>query len=235
MDINCDLGEGIAHDRLIMPYINRCNIACGAHAGSKDLIIKTIQMAQEYGVDIGAHPSYPDRENFGRISMIMDVKELKQSLQHQLEMFLEAAELCGAKMSHVKPHGALYHDVANKPEMALVFLEVIDEVCPEILLITSVNSVLFNSFTRPNHLIWPESFIDRRYRSDLTLVPRQEHNSIIHDPKIAQRQFLNLREGRVQSIEGSLHAIQTMTCCIHSDHPNSLEIAKAVSAVNRSQ
>ena len=93
MDVNCDLGEGIAHDRLIMPYINRCNIACGAHAGSKDLIIKTIQMAQEYGVDIGAHPSYPDRENFGRISMIMDVKELKQSLQHQLEMFLEAAEL----------------------------------------------------------------------------------------------------------------------------------------------
>ena len=74
-------------------------------------------------------------------------------------------------MSHVKPHGALYHDVANKPEMALVFLEVIDEVCPEILLITSVNSVLFNSFTRPNHLIWPESFIERSYRSDLTFVP----------------------------------------------------------------
>ena len=222
----------MAHDRLIMPYITRCNIACGAHAGSKDLIIKTIQIAQEYGVEIGAHPSYPDRENFGRISMKMDITELKQSMKRQLEMFLEATELCGAKMSHVKPHGALYHDVANKPDIAQAFLEVIDEVYPEIIMITSVNSMLFNNSTTLNHILWPESFIDRSYRSDLTLVPRQEHNSIIHDPKIAQQQFLNLREGKVQSIEGSLHAIQTMTCCIHSDHPNSLEIAKAISAVN---
>ncbi len=235
MDINCDLGEGTAQDRLIMPYINRCNIACGAHAGSKELIVTTIKMAQEHGVDIGAHPSYPDRGNFGRISMNMDVKNLKQSIQHQLELFLEAAELCDARIAHVKPHGALYHDVANKPEIAQVFLEVIDEVCPETILITSVNSLLLNSFRTPNRLIWPESFIDRRYRSDLTLVPRQENNSIIHDPKIAQQQFLNLREGKVQSIEGSLLAIQTMTCCIHSDHPNTLEIAKAVSAVNQSR
>ena len=222
----------MAHDRLIMPYITRCNIACGAHAGSKDLIIKTIQMAQEYGVDIGAHPSYPDRENFGRISMKMDITELKQSMKRQLEMFLEATKLCGAKMSHVKPHGALYHDVANKPDIAQAFLEVIDEVYPEIILITSVNSVLFNNSTTLNHILWPESFIDRSYRSDLTLVPRQEDNSIIHDPKIAQQQFLNLRKGRVQSVDGKLLAIQTMTCCIHSDHPNSLEIAKAISAVN---
>jgi UPF0271 protein len=232
MDINCDLGEGMAHDRLIMPYITRCNIACGAHAGSKDLIIKTIQIAQEYGVEIGAHPSYPDRENFGRISMKMDITELKQSMKRQLEMFLEAAELCGAKMSHVKPHGALYHDVANKPDIAQAFLEVIDELYPEIILITSVNSVLFNNSTTLNHILWPESFIDRSYRSDLTLVPRQEDNSIIHDPKIAQQQFLNLRKGRVQSVDGKLLDIQTMTCCIHSDHPNSLEIAKAISAVN---
>ena len=222
----------MAHDRLIMPYITRCNIACGAHAGSKDLIIKTIQIAQEYGVEIGAHPSYPDRENFGRISVNMDITELKQSMKRQLEMFLEATELCGAKMSHVKPHGALYHDVANKPDIAQAFLEVIDEVCPEIILITSVNSVLFNNSTTLNHILWPESFIDRSYRSDLTLVPRQEDNSIIHDPKIAQQQFLNLRKGRVQSVDGKLLAIQTMTCCIHSDHPNSLEIAKAISAVN---
>ena len=222
----------MAHDRLIMPYITRCNIACGAHAGSKDLIIKTIQIAQEYGVEIGAHPSYPDRENFGRISVNMDITELKQSMKRQLEMFLEATELCGAKMSHVKPHGALYHDVANKPDIAQAFLEVIDEVCPEIILITSVNSVLFNNSTTLNHILWPESFIDRSYRSDLTLVPRQEDNSIIHDPKIAQQQFLNLRKGRVQSVDGKLLDIQTMTCCIHSDHPNSLEIAKTISAVN---
>lgn len=222
----------MAHDRLIMPYITRCNIACGAHAGSKDLIIKTIQIAQEYGVEIGAHPSYPDRENFGRISMKMDITELKQSMKRQLEMFLESTELCGAKMSHVKPHGALYHDVANKPDIAQAFLEVIGEVCPEIILITSVNSVLFNNSTTLNHILWPESFIDRSYRSDLTLVPRQEDNSIIHDPKIAQQQFLNLKKGRVQSVDGKLLDIQTMTCCIHSDHPNSLEIAKAISAVN---
>ena len=233
MDINSDLGEGMAHDSQIMPYIDRCNIACGGHAGSRELILNTIRVAQSFGVSVGAHPSYPDRANFGRISMKMSHQELKQCLRFQLALFYECAQLCGATPTHIKPHGALYHDVAQKPEVAGVFLEVIEDICPEITVITAVHSALFDYTTPKKITLWTEGFVDRNYNADLTLVPRHEPNSIIHDPKQAQQQLIHLRDGWIQSADGRLQPIHVNTCCVHSDHPNSVAIAKAVSAVNR--
>lgn len=232
MDINCDLGEGMANDTQIMAYISRCNIATGAHAGSPDLILKTMRIALEHQVAIGAHPSYADRQNFGRISLDLPHTQLKNSLQEQLELMLECADICGVPLTHIKPHGALYHDVAKTPEIAELLMDVVKELCPEAIVITAANSVLFHLGDLPLGAIWAESFIDRRYNPDLSLVSRSEPEAIIHDPDQAKQQFLNLCAGQVQTIEGKLLSLNSRTSCIHSDHPNALAIAKAIWAIN---
>ena len=232
MDINCDLGEGMANDAQIMAYISRCNIATGAHAGSRDLILKTMRLAQEHEVAIGAHPSYADRQNFGRISMDLPNDQLKDSLLQQLELMLECADICGVTLTHIKPHGALYHDVAKTPEIAELLMDVVKELCPKAVVITAANSVLFHLGDLPQEAIWAESFIDRRYNPDLSLVSRSEPEAIIHDPDQAKQQFLNLCAGRVHTIDDQLLPMSSRTCCIHSDHPNALAIAKAIWAIN---
>jgi len=232
MDINCDLGEGMANDAQIMAYISRCNIATGAHAGSRDLILKTMHLAQEHQVAIGAHPSYADRQNFGRISMDLPHDQLKDSLREQLELMLECADICGVTLTHIKPHGALYHDVAKTPELAVMLMDVVKELCPKAIVITAANSVLFHLGDWPQEAIWAESFIDRRYNPDLSLVSRSEPEAIIHDPDQAKQQFLNLCAGRVHTIDDQLIPLSSRTCCIHSDHPNALAIAKAIWAIN---
>jgi len=232
MDINCDLGEGMANDAQIMAYISRCNIATGAHAGSRDLILKTMHLAQEHQVAIGAHPSYADRQNFGRISMDLPHDQLKDSLREQLELMLECADICGVTLTHIKPHGALYHDVAKTPELAVILMGVVKELCPKAIVITAANSVLFHLGDWPQEAIWAESFIDRRYNPDLSLVSRSEPEAIIHDPDQAKQQFLNLCAGRVHTIDDQLIPLSSRTCCIHSDHPNALAIAKAIWAIN---
>jgi UPF0271 protein len=233
MDINCDLGEGMANDAQIMAYISRCNIATGAHAGSRDLIIKTMRLAQEHQVAIGAHPSYADRQNFGRISMDLPRDQLKNSLLQQLELMLECADICGVSLTHIKPHGALYHDVAKNSELAVMLMDVVKELCPKAIVITAANSVLFDLGHWPQEAIWAESFIDRRYSPDLSLVSRNEPEAIIHDPDQAKQQFLNLCAGQAQTNDGQLLPLSSRTSCIHSDHPNALAIAKAIWAINQ--
>jgi len=233
MDINCDLGEGMANDAQIMAYISRCNIATGAHAGSRDLIIKTMRLAQEHQVAIGAHPSYADRQNFGRISMDLPHDQLKNSLLQQLELMLECADICDVSLTHIKPHGALYHDMAKNPELAVLLMDVVKELCPKAVVIAAANSVLFDLGHWPQEAIWAESFIDRRYNPDLSLVSRNEPEAIIHDPDEATQQFLDLCAGQVRTIDGQILPLSSRTCCIHSDHPNALAIAKAVWAINQ--
>ena len=222
----------MANDAQIMAYISRCNIATGAHAGSRDLILKTMRLAQEHQVAIGAHPSYADRQNFGRISMDLPNDQLKDSLLQQLELMLECADLCDVTLAHIKPHGALYHDVAKTPELAVMLMDVVKELCPKAILITAANSVLFHLGDLPQEAIWAESFIDRRYNPDLSLVSRNEPEAIIHDPDQAKQQFLDLCAGQVRTIDDQLIPMRSRTCCIHSDHPNALAIAKAVWAIN---
>jgi UPF0271 protein len=233
MDINCDLGEGMANEAQIMAYISRCNIATGAHAGSRELILKTMRLAQKNQVAIGAHPSYPDLKNFGRISLDLPHLELKKSLHAQLKLMLECAEICGVSLTHVKPHGALYHDVAQNPDLALLLMNVVKELCQQAAVITAANSVLFDLGDWPQEAIWAESFIDRRYNPDLSLVSRKDPEAIIHDPDHAKEQFLNLCAGQVQTIDGQLLPLNSRTCCIHSDHPNALAIAKAIGSINQ--
>ncbi len=124
LHINCDLGEGGEHDDELMPLISACNIACGGHAGTLETMHHTVDMAMEHGVEIGAHPSYPDKENFGRVSVKMTHEELKRSLVAQIMGLKQITEAEGAMLTHVKPHGALYHDAQVNQEIADTIIRV---------------------------------------------------------------------------------------------------------------
>ena len=129
IDLNIDMGEGMGNENELMPLINSCNIACGGHAGSSEEMQRVIDLAIKYKVKIGAHPSYPDRENFGRVSIQISEKKLVQSLKDQLYSFMELLE-DKKQLHHVKPHGALYNDCVKNPEVAEIVLNVIEECCP---------------------------------------------------------------------------------------------------------
>ena len=228
MDINCDLGEEMANDAQIMPHISRCNIACGGHAGDAEIMNRSIELALKHGVAIGAHPSYPDKENFGRLSMSLTPKALKETLFQQIQELSLYAHQQGTKLSHVKPHGALYHDLARNSELGGLFLEVVSEVLGETIIITAPYSVMFKAPQGQKHTLWSEGFIDRGYQSDLHLVSRDQKHAIIHDPDQAYQQFLSLCNGQITSVEGQTMPIKVHTCCMHSDHPNALLIAQRI-------
>jgi len=229
MDINCDLGEGMNNDAQIMPHISRCNIACGGHAGDAEIMNRSIDFALEHGVAIGAHPSYPDRYNFGRKSMDMAPEVLKNTLITQIHELSRFARQHGTQLSHVKPHGALYHDLASNSELGRIFLDAVAEVLGETVIITAPYSVLFKAPPQgQKHTLWSEGFIDRGYHSDLRLVSRGQEGAIIDNPDHAYQQFLSLCNGQINSVEGQTIPILVNTCCLHSDHPNALSIAQRI-------
>ena len=142
IDLNCDLGEGLQNEHLLMPLISSCNISCAAHAGSIEIIDKVIQLALQYQVKIGAHPSFPDKENFGREIMEISNTDLEESLVNQLTLFKERAALQKATVHHVKPHGALYNLIAVDEETAIVVVKAIQTVFQQIKLYVPYNSVI---------------------------------------------------------------------------------------------
>jgi len=166
---------------------------------------RSIELAVKHGVAIGAHPSYPDKDNFGRLSMSLTPQALKETLFQQIQELSLYAHQQGTKLSHVKPHGALYHDLARNSELGRLFLEVVSEVLGETIIITAPNSIMFNAPLGPKHILWSEGFIDQ-----------------------AHQQFLSLCNGHITSIEGQNIPIKVHTCCIHSDHPNALLIAQRI-------
>ena len=138
IDINCDLGEGIDNEHLLMPYISSCNIACGGHFGNEQTIDKTIQLAIANQVKIGAHPSFPDKENFGRKIMEISDKELEKSLQSQLELFCNRLQKATAKLHHIKPHGALYNLIAINEQAANHFINSIKKYTKKRILVPAL-------------------------------------------------------------------------------------------------
>ena len=216
----------MTNEAQIMPHISRCNIACGGHAGTPEIMRRSIELALKNGVAIGAHPSYPDKANFGRKSMPITPEALKNTLVAQIQKLNEFAHEQGAQLSHVKPHGALYHDLAESLELGRIFSDAVREVLGTTTIITAPYSVLFDDQMNQPHTLWAEGFIDRRYHHDLRLVSRANEQAIIHDPELAYEQYLSLCSGKISSLEGPIIPIQVKTCCLHSDHPNALIIAQ---------
>ena len=225
IDINCDLGEGIGNEAEIMPLISSCNIACGGHAGDKETMIKVVRLAKEYHVLIGAHPSYPDRENFGRTTINIPEKELKKSILTQIEDLNKVLRFLGMGLHHIKPHGALYNDIAKDRKLAKVFLNCIEEYKKDIYLYVPYSSRIEEEALKSGFLIKYEAFADRNYNQYLSLLTRKDPAALIQDPKAVLEHILHIvKKGTVVTLSGKEVKIKADTYCIHGDSPATLQI-----------
>lgn len=225
IDINCDVGEGVGNEKDLFPYISSCNLSCGAHAGDAETIKKVIALAKVHGIKIGAHPSYPDRENFGRVSMPIAIEELKKSLFsqiHQLEKFVTTE---GLALHHIKAHGALYNDLSKDRQLAKAFLNCIAPYKDSCKLYVPYGSVVANEAYKLGFRIEYEAFGDRNYNPDLSLVSRKDPKALILEPDLVLDHVIAMiKNGNVTAINGNVVPICASTICIHGDTPSALQI-----------
>ena len=232
MDINCDLGEGLENDAQIMPYISSCNIACGAHAGDKKLMKTTVLLAKKYKVKIGAHPSFADRENFGRKEMHVPKDLLMKQIVDQIELLKNIAEKEGEVLHHVKPHGALYNMAAKDKDVADVIIEAVQSFDTGLILYVPFRSVIAKELQNRKLPFYYESFADRMYLDDLSLMSRKETGSVIENPQRVIKRVKQLIDlGTVKTFKGNNIKIKTDTVCVHGDHPNAVQIVKSLSTL----
>lgn len=230
--INCDMGEGIYNEAAIMPFIDYCNIACGGHTGDASSMLETIVLALKNKVMIGAHPSYPDKINFGRESIKISNKELIESIRKQVNDLIEIAASKNTKLSHIKPHGALYNDIVKNKKLAQVFIEAITPYKNILKLFVPFDSEIERIAIINDVNIIYEVFADRNYNQDLSLVSRSQRNAVIENLNILIK---NCNEvitiGKINTIQNSKVSIKAETFCIHSDTNNALEFIKGLKKV----
>lgn len=224
IDINCDLGEGIGNDPLIMPFISSCSIACGGHFGNEDTIRTAIQLAKKHRVKVGAHPSFLDQENFGRKILKLKNNELSEDIFQQILFFQSICETEDIKINHIKLHGALYNLAAKDVPTADAVLEGIIQTNIQSELYVPYNSVLAKKAEKYFPLVY-EAFIDRGYNNDLSLVPRNQRRALITSPEIAWQQFYNMvTKSELTTISNKKRTIIASTFCIHGDNLSSVKI-----------
>lgn len=236
IDINCDMGESfgnytIGNDDAIFPYITSCNIACGQHAGDPYQIQKTIENALAHKVQIGAHPGYPDLQGFGRRVLPMSNEELKASILYQVSAIKGIVESLGGKLTYVKPHGALYNQMAKDKDLA----ETVIKACHMLdanLAIMGLAGSHVKAITEANGMVFiAEAFADRRYEADGQLMSRAKEESVLHSSEEAAKQVISiLKEGYTSTLEGEKVSINAQSFCIHGDNPKAVELLKAIDA-----
>ena len=233
MDINSDMGEinRLLDDgtyEKLMNYVTSINVACGGHAGDETMMAAMVELAKDKGVNVGAHPSYPDKENFGRIDMDMDQNELLDSVRDQIQLLVDIGAENGVELTHVKPHGALYNRAVNDEGVAQTIGKAIMQVDPSLKVMGLAGSKMLTVFKALGLEPVGEAFADRSYESDGTLRNRKYDDALITDPDKAAFQAKNMVEGTVISFEGKAIEMNAQTICIHSDTPNAVAIAEAV-------
>jgi UPF0271 protein len=234
IDINCDMGESIdfllsGHDEKLMSYITSVNIACGFHAGNEEIMIKTVENAQKYKLNIGAHPSFDDKENFGRNEMDLAFEEIKELISKQLNILDKELKAKDLIMHHVKPHGALYNMSAKNLEYARGISEAVFEFNNELILYGLSGSLSISEAKKIGLKTYDECFSDRSYMSDGSLSHRSLENALKVDVEEVKKQTRSLVDGSAFStLDGNFIKINCDTICIHSDTPNALEFAKAI-------
>jgi UPF0271 protein len=227
VDLNADLGEGAGHDAELFELISSANIATGFHAGDSDTMHAAVCEAKEHGVAVGAHPSFFDRENFGRKELKVSNEEVFDAVAYQLGIFQAIASVVGVRPNHVKPHGALYNMAVRDARLANAIARAIKSVDPKLILFAPDNSELARAGEARGLQIAQEVFADRNYLNDGWLVPRTRPDALLHDPKQAAARVLRmLREGKVRSVEGSDVDVRGETICVHGDTPGAVEFAR---------
>lgn len=228
IDINCDLGEGLANDAALMPYISSCSIACGGHAGTIETMRATVALAKQHNVKIGAHPSFPDRANFGRVKMDIAPKVLLSSIVEQIQTLKRVCDEENVQLNYVKPHGALYNLSVTDATIAQCIISAVQEASGPFRVFTPYNSQLVK-VAPPNFEFVFEAFIDRRYADDLTLMSRTHPKAVIENPQDAWQQLHEMLTTRkVLTLSGKKKPIRAETFCLHGDHKNAEVIAQYV-------
>jgi 5-oxoprolinase (ATP-hydrolysing) subunit A len=228
IDLNCDMGEGMPNDKAIMPFISSANIACGYHAGNKDIMQETVVLALENEVKIGAHPSFPDRENFGRTIMHFSSQEIAKMVQEQIESLLEVTNKNNAVLHHVKPHGALYNQAFKDEAVAEGICQAILTVDPNLIVYAQSGSVLWSKAKEMQLRVCSEVFADRTYQTDGSLTPRTESDALLHTKAEVQSQVLQMALQQKVMAKGMLIPIQADTICVHGDGEHALDFVKMI-------
>jgi UPF0271 protein len=234
IDLNCDLGElpeAIADgtQEALLRSITSANVACGGHAGDERTMRTTIEQALRAGVAVGAHPGYPDRENFGRLELKMSPQAVADSVCDQVRALAAVAAAQGAKLVHVKPHGALYNQAVKNRELAEAIVQGVVKYSKNLVLMGLAESAMLDVFRHAGFAVAAEAFADRRYEPDGTLRSRKFDDALIRDPAEAATQALSIAQrGRVTAHDGSEVKLAAQTICIHGDTPGSVQIAAAV-------
>lgn len=231
IDINCDLGEGCASDAAVMPFISSASIACGLHAGSPSTIQHTLRACLDHGVAIGAHPGFDDREHFGRRTLRLEPSELRALLRYQLGALRAMVESEGGRLTHVKPHGALYNLSAEDAGTARLIAEEVARCDPQLRLFGLSGSHSISEATALGLATVGEAFAERRYDRHGRLCPRSQPGAVIESIEAAMQQVSMLIErGVVIAEDSSEVAIDAGTLCLHGDRPDVLDFARALRA-----
>ncbi len=228
IDLNADLGEGM-EDAAMMPFLTSANIACAMHAGDPETMDKTVALALAHGIRIGAHPGYPDRENFGRKPQRMSLSAVEALVLYQVAALEGFVRSRGGKLFHVKPHGALYNQAAEDLGLAGAIARGIQRLNPGLVLVGLAGSRLIEAARRAGLRVAEEAFADRRYLSDGTLSPRSHPGAVLEKPSEAAAQAsLIAKHGAVIAEDGSRISLRADTLCLHGDTPGARSIASAI-------
>jgi len=234
VDLNSDIGESFGDYKLgldeeVVKYISSANIACGFHAGDPMVMAKTVKLAVNENVSIGAHPGYQDLMGFGRREMKITKEEAKNYVKYQLGALWAFAESNGVNLQHVKPHGGLYNMAAKDAELAMAIAEAVYEVDKDLILVGLANSELTKAGKQVGLKVANEVFADRAYNPDGTLVSRKKEGSMIHDTDLAISRVLRMvKEGKVEAITGEDIDIQADSICVHGDNPKAVDFVNQI-------
>jgi 5-oxoprolinase (ATP-hydrolysing) subunit A len=227
IDLNADLGEGCGNDSALMPLITSANIACGFHAGDAQTMRESVRLALAHGVAIGAHPSFPDRENFGRTAMPLPPDTVYAQTLYQIGALAAIVHAEGGTMTHVKPHGMLYNQAAKQPPLADAIARAVQSLNPGLILVGLAGSEMIRAGERYGLATREEVFADRGYLADGSLVPRSEPGALIDDDDEAVSRTLEMvLNGRVQSRDGVWATVNAQTVCLHGDGAHALAFAR---------
>jgi 5-oxoprolinase (ATP-hydrolysing) subunit A len=231
IDLNCDMGEGEPSDERIMPFITSANVACGFHAGDAGTMRRTIRLARAHGVSVGAHPSYLDREGFGRRALDVPPERVRDEVVYQIGALLGLCRAEGVRLGHVKPHGALYNSAAGDPALARAVCEAVRAVDPSLVVVCLAGSRMAGLARELGLACAEEAFADRAYTSQGTLVSRSAPGAVIQDPReVSNRAVRIVREHRVTSIDGASVPLEAQTLCVHGDTPGAEKLVAAIRA-----
>lgn len=231
IDLNADLGEGGGYDEAILQCVSSANIACGGHAGDEASMRLAVQLAKRYGVAAGAHPSFPDRANFGRVKMEIAPDKLLDSLRLQVQDLLRISLTVAYPLRHLKPHGALYHQAAYEAETGALLIRLIQEDAPHLALCILAGSPLVAQARAAGVRVIEEAFADRAYQANGTLVPRSQPGACLEAEGDAMTQALAIAQREpVTACDGQLLHIHADSLCLHGDGAHALQLTTAVRA-----